>query len=73
MNLRTLSTPFSRFSILATDSNRNDITPIPSNPPVTTSSNPASIIVMPKLLLVLVLGRLIWVNILNQFKIYLFN
>jgi hypothetical protein len=28
---------------------------------------------MPKLLLVLVLGRLIWVNILNQFKIYLFN
>jgi hypothetical protein len=28
---------------------------------------------MPKLLLVLVLGRLIWVKILNQFKIYLFN
>jgi len=73
MNLRTLSTPFSRFSILATDSNRNDIKQTPSNPPVKTPPNPASIIVMPKLISVLVLSRLLWVNILNQFKIYLFN
>jgi|GEM_PF-1628679 len=73
MNLRTLSTPFSRFSILATDSNRNDIKPTPSNPPITTRLILAWIIIVPKLLLVLVLGHLIWVNILNQFKIYLFN